>query len=222
MTSSIALAATGGAVATGVSVAPASFETAASDLAATVTAPSAPESGAASSTAPEAGSGAVDAGKRRAEGEAVETPAAAAGSLGDARHRAPVSRSADRRALADPAKLAALEPAEGAAITVTEDISDSDPREIAKALMPSYGFSVSSEFGCLDSLYMSESGWRVDADNPYSSAYGIPQAMTSVHELPADYYTSAESQLRWGLDYIERVYGTPCSAWSFKQANNWY
>ncbi|MGZ5400427.1 MAG: aggregation-promoting factor C-terminal-like domain-containing protein, partial [Nocardioides sp.] len=71
-------------------------------------------------------------------------------------------------------------------------------------------------------LYVSESDWRVDADNPISSAYGIPQALTSMHDLPADYYTSAESQIRWGLEYIRDSYGSPCSAWDFKQANNWY
>ena len=49
-----------------------------------------------------------------------------------------------------------------------------------------------------------------------SSAYGIPQALTELHELPADYMTSAESQIRWGLEYIQDTYGTPCSAWSFK------
>ena len=60
------------------------------------------------------------------------------------------------------------------------------------------------------------------ADNPTSSAYGIPQALTQLHDLPADYMTSAESQIRWGLGYIRDSYGSPCSAWSFKQANNWY
>ena len=34
--------------------------------------------------------------------------------------------------------------------------------------------------------------------------------------------TSAESQIRWGLDYIADSYGSPCAAWEFKQANNWY
>ena len=60
------------------------------------------------------------------------------------------------------------------------------------------------------------------ADNPTSSAYGIPQALTSMHELPADYMTSAEAQIRWGLEYIQDSYGTPCNAWSFKQGNGWY
>jgi hypothetical protein len=43
-----------------------------------------------------------------------------------------------------------------------------------------------------------------------------------MHELPADYYTSAVAQIRWGLGYIQDAYGTPCSAWSFKQSNGWY
>jgi hypothetical protein len=92
---------------------------------------------------------------------------------------------------------------------------------VALALLPEFGFST-DEFSCLDSLYVSESNWRIDADNPTSSAYGIPQALTSMHELPADYYTSAEAQIRWGLGYIQDAYGTPCSAWSFKQSNGWY
>ena len=61
------------------------------------------------------------------------------------------------------------------------------------------------------------------ADNPTSSAYGIPQALTGgTHDLPADYMTNPVSQIEWGLWYIENSYGSPCSAWEFKQANNWY
>ncbi len=132
----------------------------------------------------------------------------------------PVSRS-DRRGATDAAKRAALSVAEGPTVTRTEDLSSADPRAIARALLPQYGFD-SSQFSCLDSLYMSESGWRIDADNPSSSAYGIPQALTQLHQLPADYMTSAESQIRWGLGYIQDTYGTPCSAWSFKAGNGWY
>lgn len=133
---------------------------------------------------------------------------------------ATVSRS-DRRDQADPAKEAALAQEEGPAVTRTEDLSQSDPRDIGRALLPEYGFS-SDQFSCLDSLWVSESNWRVDADNPTSSAYGIPQALTELHDLPADYMTSAEAQIRWGLEYIADTYGSPCSAWSFKQANSWY
>ena len=102
-----------------------------------------------------------------------------------------------------------------------DDFSDADPRDIGLALLPEYGFST-DQFACLDALYVSESDWRVDADNPTSSAYGIPQALTSMHELPPGYMTSAEVQIRWGLEYIQDSYGSPCSAWEFKQSNNWY
>jgi hypothetical protein len=102
-----------------------------------------------------------------------------------------------------------------------EDLSDADPREIGLALLPEYGFST-DQFDCLDALYVSESDWRVDADNPTSSAYGIPQALTSMHDLPPGYMTDPEVQIRWGLEYIKDSYGSPCSAWEFKQSNNWY
>ncbi len=102
-----------------------------------------------------------------------------------------------------------------------EDLSDADPRDIGLALLPEYGFST-DQFSCLDALYVSESDWRVDADNPTSSAYGIPQALTSMHDLPSGYMTDPEVQIRWGLEYIKDSYGSPCSAWEFKQSNNWY
>jgi hypothetical protein len=150
--------------------------------------------------------------------------ASAADPLTDAeledRAGATVSRS-DSREDAVAAKEVALAQDQGLAVTRTEDVSESDPRDIARALLPEFGFS-SDEFSCLDALYVSESNWRIDADNPTSSAYGIPQALTSMHDLPSDYYTSAEAQIRWGLGYIQDAYGTPCSAWSFKQSNNWY
>ena len=131
-----------------------------------------------------------------------------------------VSRT-DRREEADPAKKAELSTTDGQAMTQSERLADADPREIGRALLDDFGFS-DDQFGCLDALWVSESDWEVDADNPTSSAYGIPQALTQLHDLPADYMTSAESQIRWGLSYIQDSYGSPCSAWSFKQANNWY
>ncbi|CAM3551765.1 aggregation-promoting factor C-terminal-like domain-containing protein [Nocardioides zeicaulis] len=135
--------------------------------------------------------------------------------------RQTVSRSAVRKERSGSAKAAALSVSSGTAVTRSEKLSEGDPRDIARALLPAYGFS-SDQFSCLDALYMSESGWRIDADNPSSSAYGIPQALTELHDMPAGYMTSAEVQIRWGLEYIQDAYGTPCSAWSFKQGHGWY
>ena len=142
---------------------------------------------------------------------------AAAEAVAERAQRQVTSRSSRR----DATKATALTMSAGPVVTKSQSLSQGDPRDIAQALLPLYGFS-SDQFSCLDSLYMSESGWRIDADNPSSSAYGIPQALTQLHDLPADYMTSAESQIRWGLEYIRDTYGSPCSAWSFKSGHGWY
>jgi hypothetical protein len=138
------------------------------------------------------------------------------------RRSAPVSRS-DRRTGVDRVKKALLDQDQGGQVVATEDLTRADPRAIARAMLPEFGFD-SSQFSCLDSLYVSESGWDVHADNPTSSAYGIPQALPGEKMASAgpDWEDDAATQIRWGLGYIQARYGTPCSAWSFKQGNNWY
>jgi hypothetical protein len=95
------------------------------------------------------------------------------------------------------------------------------PKAIAKQLLASRGWS--DQFGCLDSLWTKESGWRVSAANP-SGAYGIPQALpgSKMSSAGPDWQSNAATQIKWGLGYIKDRYGSPCSAWSHSQANNWY
>ena len=133
-----------------------------------------------------------------------------------------VSRS-DTRDRPDPAKAAALDADAGPAMTRTEDLSESDPRDIARALLSEFGFG-QDQFDCLDSLYTRESGWRVDADNPTSSAYGIPQALpgSKMASAGADWATNPVTQIRWGLGYIQDRYGSPCGAWAHSESNGWY
>lgn len=134
------------------------------------------------------------------------------------------SRSTDdRRPEADLTKARALSTGSGVAETKTEDLSTADPRALARALMPQYGIS-SSEFDCLDNIWSQESGWNVRADNPSSSAYGIPQALpgSKMSSAGPNWVDNAETQIRWGLGYIRARYGTACSAWSFKQGVGWY
>lgn len=136
-----------------------------------------------------------------------------------------VSRSSDRREETDSRRTAALLGSErdANAITRTEDVSDDDPREIAKALLSDYGWS-SDQFGCLDSLWTKESKWQVDAANPTSSAYGIPQALPGSKMASAgdDWATNPATQIKWGLGYIQGRYGSPCSAWGHSQSSGWY
>ena len=86
-----------------------------------------------------------------------------------------------------------------------------------------YGWG-SSQFGCLEALWEKESGWNVRADNPSSSAYGIPQALPGrkMASAGSDWRTNPVTQIRWGLGYIKDVYGSPCGAWQHSQAKNWY
>lgn len=86
-----------------------------------------------------------------------------------------------------------------------------------------YGWG-SDQFACLDKLWTKESNWRVNADNPTSSAYGIPQALPGkkMASAGADWQTNPRTQIIWGLGYIKSTYGTPCAAWNHSVAVNWY
>ncbi|WP_445257757.1 lytic transglycosylase domain-containing protein [Nocardioides aurantiacus] len=158
---------------------------------------------------------------------ALARPAATAADLSAdelAEREQDVSRSDDeRRPVADRAKQRDLASAAGRARTGSQDLAKADPKVLARALMPEYGISA-SEFGCLDSLWSGESEWSTTADNPTSSAYGIPQALPGSKMASAgpDWATNPETQIRWGLNYIRDRYGTACSAESFKQGNGWY
>jgi hypothetical protein len=134
-----------------------------------------------------------------------------------------VSRSFDRRESRDPAKAAALGLSTGPAVSGQENLSAQDPQSIAEALLPSYGWS-SSQMSCLVPLWMGESGWRVNADNPTSGAYGIPQSLpgTKMASVAADWRTNPVTQITWGLQYIQERYGSPCGAWGFKQGHGFY
>lgn len=135
-----------------------------------------------------------------------------------------VSRSiGDRRISTDSLKAAQLTAAAGVAVTKTEDLTRADPKTLARALMPEYGLAT-SQFSCVDNIWEHESRWNVHADNPYSSAYGIPQALPGSKMASAgpDWQDNAETQIRWGLEYIAKRYGTACAAWSFKQSHGWY
>ena len=135
-----------------------------------------------------------------------------------------VSRSAgDRRTAADKAKVSALADTSGRARTKVERIKPTDPKDLARALMPEFGLSP-AEFGCLDNIWSQESGWNIHADNPSSSAYGIPQALpgSKMSSAGPDWANNAETQIRWGLGYIRDRYGSACGAWGFKSGHGWY
>jgi hypothetical protein len=81
----------------------------------------------------------------------------------------------------------------------------------------------SSQFGCLENLWGKESGWNPNAQNPSSSAYGIPQFLDSTWAGTGIAKTSdGYRQIDAGLVYIDSRYGSPCGAWSHSQSTGWY
>jgi hypothetical protein len=61
------------------------------------------------------------------------------------------------------------------------------------------------EYRCLELLWNKESMWNPRADNPKSSAYGIPQLLKLKERDPY-------KQIDLGLKYIDHRYGTVCKA----------
>ena len=102
----------------------------------------------------------------------------------------------------------------------TPDGSRAYARDLAAS---QYGWG-DGEFQCLDSLWMKESGWNYLAYNDGSGATGIPQSLpgSKMATFGDDWQSNAATQIAWGLDYIAKVYGSPCSAWGHSQSVNWY
>jgi resuscitation-promoting factor RpfB len=97
-------------------------------------------------------------------------------------------------------------------------------QSIAYNMMGSFGFNPATYFGCLLDIWNRESGWRYDAENPSSGAYGIPQSLPGgkMASAGADWQTNPATQIKWGLGYIKSIYGNPCNAWAFEEANGYY
>ncbi|NJP67724.1 transglycosylase SLT domain-containing protein [Streptomyces spiramenti] len=80
------------------------------------------------------------------------------------------------------------------------------------------------QYQCFSSIVTRESEWNHTATNPSSGAYGLMQALpgTKMASAGADWRTNPATQIKWGLNYMNERYGSPCGAWEFWQANHWY
>ena len=80
------------------------------------------------------------------------------------------------------------------------------------------------QFKYLNRLWAIESGWDRYASNPYSGAYGIPQAVpgSKMSSAGPGWQWNARTQIRWGMRYIQARYRTPYWAWRQQHAYGWY
>ncbi|WP_375390102.1 hypothetical protein, partial [uncultured Amnibacterium sp.] len=95
----------------------------------------------------------------------------------------------------------------------------------ASSRLGAYGWD-GGQMSCLVRLWNIESGWRWNAYNASSGAYGIPQSLPGAKMATegGDWTTSSRTQIEWGLGYIKARYSTPCGAHSFETSHvpYWY
>ena len=91
-------------------------------------------------------------------------------------------------------------------------------QSMASSMVPS------GQFQCFSNIVDHESSWNYQAVNASSGAYGLFQALpgSKMSSVGADWQTNPATQIKWGLNYMDSRYGSPCEAWSFWQANHWY
>ncbi|MBE8475690.1 aggregation-promoting factor C-terminal-like domain-containing protein [Streptomyces justiciae] len=97
--------------------------------------------------------------------------------------------------------------------------SAAQAKAIAHKMIPN-----AAQYNAFSNIVEHESGWDVNATNASSGAYGLVQALpgSKMASAGSDWKTSAETQIEWGLDYMNSRYGSPSGAWAFWQANGWY
>ena len=102
-------------------------------------------------------------------------------------------------------------------------MTPSQAQAYAKSLLSKYGWG-QGQFQYLVDVWNKESSWNMNAENPYTHAYGIPQCNPSWHPIGATqaFKDNAMEQIQWGLQYIKERYGSPEAAWESELTRGWY
>jgi phage-related protein len=95
-----------------------------------------------------------------------------------------------------------------------------DNRALGEKMLASS--TTAGSWGALDSLWTKESGWDHTAQNPSSSAFGIPQFLDATWAAYGGKSFDPEGQISKGLRYISDRYGSTDKAWGHSQDTGWY
>ncbi|MFF4764543.1 transglycosylase SLT domain-containing protein [Streptomyces sp. NPDC001292] len=138
---------------------------------------------------------------KKAEAERAEKAAK------EAKERAEREAAASRSAARDASSFA-----------VQSSYTVAQIQAMARSMVPA------GQFQCFSNIVNHESSWNYRAVNPSSGAYGLFQALpgSKMSSVGADWQTNPATQIKWGLNYMDSRYGSPCDAWNFWQANHWY
>jgi len=116
------------------------------------------------------------------------------------------------------AKSAASRSKSASDFPVQSSYSVAEIQAMARQMVPS------GQFQCFSNIVDHESSWNYHAVNASSGAYGLFQALpaSKYSSVGSDWQTNPATQIKWGLNYMNSRYGSPCDAWSFWSANHWY
>jgi hypothetical protein len=147
------------------------------------------------------------AARQAAAKNAVAKKAAAEKAAADAKERAKQKKESSRSATRD-----------ASTFSVQSSYTIAQVQAIARQIVPS------GQFQCFSNIVNHESSWNYKATNPSSGAYGLVQALPAgkMASAGADWQTNPATQIKWGLNYMNQRYGSPCDAWSYWQANGNY
>jgi hypothetical protein len=120
----------------------------------------------------------------------------------------PLRRIARRRCLVLLGALCVLGTTPASAINTPKDINN-------YKLYAHFKVIDAKQYRCLELLWTRESQWNPRADNPKSTAYGIPQMLRLKERDPY-------RQIDIGLRYIAHRHSTPCQAWEHHRRTGHY
>ncbi|MFD8813534.1 transglycosylase SLT domain-containing protein [Streptomyces sp. NPDC059627] len=163
---------------------------------------------------------------QQADAVAIQADATAKKDAEQAARVAAAKTAQAKKAEAEKAAKEAKERAE--AKTTASRSSSSFPVQssytVAQVQAMAQQMMASGQYQCFSNIVSHESGWNYQAVNASSGAYGLVQALpgSKMSSAGSDWQTNPATQIKWGLNYMNSRYGSPCGAWSFWQANSWY
>ena len=107
--------------------------------------------------------------------------------------------------------------------TADEESGGSIPTADHEKLMQEAGIP-SSWYDNMNWIVNVESGWKTNATNKSSGAYGLPQSLpgSKMASAGSDWKTNPVTQLKWMYDYVKDRYGTAEKAVAYHKAKGWY
>ncbi len=169
---------------------------------------------------------------QQADDQSTQADTAALKSAQESARKAAAETAQSKKDAADEAKAkkeadARKEKTLAASRSATRDAGDFAVKgsyTVAETQAMARQMMASDQFQCFSNIVDHESTWNYKATNASSGAYGLVQALpgSKMASAGADWQTNPATQIKWGLNYMNERYGSPCGAWSFWQANSWY